>query len=88
MQNPDRSLYAAHTDGLVLGLGDTEETAISDATIWGGVSEELLDICRIDPDAADYVRHGGDCRGLNLGEDDIFRLQPSYAAIPMRHSRA
>ena len=71
----DELLYAAHTDLLVLGIGESEVLAIADAEDFAD-NPDLLDIVRITPDAAAYVEDGGDCRGLVLGNDDVFRLRP------------
>lgn len=56
--------YAAHTDRLVLGVGDTPEAALADAELNGAENESLLDICEISEPAAEYVQRGGDCRAL------------------------
>ncbi len=68
------TLYAVHTDRLVLGIGDTPETAYADAETHGSEDESLLDLCEISRAAAVYVQRGGDCRALTLitlknGED-------------------
>lgn len=66
--------FAAHTDLLVLGVGSTADEAYADAEKHHA-DPDLLDIVRIEDDAAAYVERGGDCRGLTLGEDDILRLR-------------
>ena len=68
-------LFATHTDLLVLGVGESEALAIEDASVFAD-DVDLLQTARITPDAAAYVESGGDCRGLTLGEDDVFRLRP------------
>lgn len=70
--------YAAHTDLLVLGVGETEHEALADAINHGAEDKELLDVVLITDDAANYVEAGGDCRGLTMGDnfgEDCFRLR-------------
>ncbi len=58
--------YAAHTDHLVMGVGETEALALADAEAHGSEDETLLDTCEISDAAAAYVERGGDCRALTL----------------------
>ena len=67
-------MFCVHTDGLILGVGETPEAAYADADLHGSEDETLLDLCEISKAAAEYVARGGDCRALTLitlknGED-------------------
>ena len=73
----DLNMIAAHTDGLVLGLGDTESAALADAELHGAECLDLIDFEPITREAASYVSRGGDCRGLVLSETGFSLRQSS-----------
>lgn len=67
-------MIAAHTDGLILGIVETEDDAITDAEVHGSEDETLVDFAGISLDAAAYIRAGRDCRGVMLDDNDVFQL--------------
>jgi hypothetical protein len=70
--------FAAHTDCLVLGVGDTEAEAFADAEAHGSEDETLLATCAITDAAAGFVIAHGDCRGLSFvdfGDETIIALR-------------
>ena len=60
-------MFAAYLDRLVLGVGRTRNSALANARRHGYDNPDWnLDVGLITPEAADFVRAGGDCRGLEF----------------------
>ena len=70
-------MFAVHTDGLVMGVGETEALAYANAESHGSEDDSLLNLCEITDDAARYVKKGGDCRAL------IFRIDANGEDVIM-----
>ena len=78
-------MYAVHCDLLVLGIGKTEDEALADALAHGAEDDGELSFDRILDDAARYVERGGDCRGLTLCKDGVFRLNWDKNGLAVHH---